>query len=447
MSLNHKVAAYADLLQHYRATFRHHWQHRSLHEADLFTQQEAEFLPSAISLQEQPVSPAARLVGRTLMVLVATALIWSIVGKVDIIVNATGKIIPSGRTKTIGSVDVASVRAIHVEEGQKVKAGEVLIELDSSASDAERDKAIGDVTQAKLEVARSRALIHAVDTLIAPTLPTLPDVPEADRKREQHHLDGQYLDFLTKLKKLNADIQQFEQALPIATKLAHDYKTLSDSHDVSYHAYLEKEQARIQLVGQLDDAKNQRATLVADTKYQAYETLTQGEKLASESQADALKAGSHSKLLKLRSPIDGTVQQLMVHTVGGVVPAAQPLMQIVPSRSVIEVEGKIKDKDVGFVKEGQSVEVKIDAFEYTKYGTIPGHVVHVSKDAVEDDKKNLSYLVDIDLDQSFMMVDGHKKPLGDGMSVNAEIKTGSRRIIEYILSPVLQNVHESINER
>lgn len=447
MSLKHKFAAYMDLLRHYHRTFRHYWGLRSIQDGRLFNKEEAEFLPSAISLQEHPVSPAARLVARILMALVATTLIWSIVGKVDIVVNATGKIIPSGHTKTIGSVDVASVRAIHVTEGQKVKAGDVLIELDSSASDAERDKAIGDARHAKLAIARSRALIHAVDTLTAPSLPSMPDVPEADRVREQHHLDGQYQDFLTKLQKLNSDIQQFKKALPIATKLAHDYKSLADTHDVAYHAYLEKEQARIQLVGQLDDAKNQRATLIADTKFQAYETLTEGEKLASESKADALKAGSHSKLLKLRSPIDGTVQQLTVHTVGGVVPAAQPLMQIVPNRSVIEVESQIKDKDVGFVKEGQTAEVKIDAFEYTKYGTISGHVVHVSRDAIEDEKKNLSYLVDIDLDQSYIMVDGHKMPLGDGMSVNAEIKTGTRRIIDYILSPVMQHVHESLNER
>lgn len=447
MSYKHKLAAYADLLRHYRATFLHYWRQRHTQGVELFNEQEAKFLPSAISVQERPVSPAARLVSKSLILLVAIVLVWSIVGKVNIIVNAKGKIIPSGHSKVIGSVEIASVKALHVKDGQKVKAGQLLIELDSSASDDEREKAVNDADHARLEIARSRALIHAVDTLTVPRLPPTPDMPASERDHAEHYLRGQYQDFLAKLKKLDADIQQFRLALPIATKLAQDYKSLADEHDVSYHAYLQKEQARIQLVGQLDDAKNQRATLIANTKYKAYQSISEGERIFGDSQAEARKDSSHSKLLKLRSPINGTVQQLTVHTVGGVVPAAQPLMKIVPTRSVIEVESQIKDKDIGFVKEGQSAQVKIDAYDYTKYGTIPGRVVHISKDAIEDNKKHLVYSVDIELSKSFMMVDGQKMPLSDGMSISAEIKTGRRRIIEYILSPVLQTLHDSLNER
>ncbi len=447
MSLKHKLGSYADLLRHYRATFSHYWGRRKELDGGLFNQQEAEFLPSVMSLQERPLSPVARVLAWTLIALVGAIVAWSILGKVDIVVNATGKVIPNKRTKTIGSVDVASVKALHVEEGQFVKAGDVLIELDTGMPDAERDKAEGDVTASKLQMARSRALIAAVDSLRPPQLPKISGISDDKWQAAKSHVEGQYQDFLAKLEKLDGDIQKFEQALPLATQQAKDFKSLAEDHDVSTHAYLDKEQARIDLEGQLIDARNQRASLIAETRRQAYDALTDGSRAVEESKQDAIRAASHSRLLKLTSPVDGTVQQLTVHTIGGVVPAAQPLMAIVPKENFTEVEAFMQNKDIGFVEEGQHAEVKIDAFEYTKYGTIPARVTHVSHDAIQDQKKGLIYSVKVTMDRSSIMVDGEMKPLTAGMSANVEIKTGTRRVIEYVLSPLLQHIHESLNER
>src|SRR5208283_3197825 len=144
MSIKHWMEAYVDLLRRYGDIFRYHWKNRKEMDSGLFKAEEAEFLPPALSIQEKPVSPAGRLTARILMAFVALFLLWSIFGHIDIIVNAIGKIIPSERTKTIASVDVASVKALHVQEGQTVKAGDVLIELDASAFDADRDKARSD---------------------------------------------------------------------------------------------------------------------------------------------------------------------------------------------------------------------------------------------------------------------------------------------------------------
>lgn len=447
MSQRHRWAAYRDLFRHYRAVFSHAWQARESLGGGLFNEQEAEFLPAALSLQEKPVSSTARLTGWLLMALILIALLWSIVGNIDIIVNASGKVIPSTRTKTLASVDVASVRALHVEEGQAVKAGDILIELDTSASDAERDKATGDETVAKLQVARSQALIAAVDSLKPPQLPRIAGVPDDSWQAAQRQLDGQYRDFRAKLMRIDGDIQRYAQALPLAAQRARDYRELSESHDVSVHAYLEKEQARIDLEGQLADARNQRAALIAQTKKEGHDALTEGGKVADASRQDALRADSHSQLLKLTAPVDGTVQQLSVHTVGGVVPAAQPLMLVVPQENRVEVEAFLENKDIGFIQEGQHAEVKIDAFEYTKYGTVIGRVTHVSRDAIQDDKKGLLYSVKVMLEQSSLAVDGKDMPLSPGMSVSVEIKTGERRIIEYVLSPLLQHQRESLHER
>lgn len=447
MSLKHKSEAYAELLRRYGEVFRHFWKHRKELGSELLNEHEAEFLAPALSLQEKPVSPAARLVAKVLIVLIAALVIWSILGEVDIVVNATGKIIPSTRTKTIGSVDVASVKALHVMEGQAVKAGDVLIELDTSAHDAERDKAVGDNALALSQVARSRAMIAAVDSLRPPLLAKIEGVAQDKWQAAQHHLDGQYGDFLAKLNRIEGDIQRYQLALPLAAQRAHDYRDLARDHDVSMHAYLEKEQARVDLEGQLNDARNQRRSLIEETRRQAYDVLTDGGKTAASSAQDALRAGSHSKLLKLTAPVDGTVQQLTVHTVGGVVPAAQPLMLIVPKENLVEVEAMLENKDVGFVEKGQRAEVKIDAFQYTKYGTIPARVTHVSHDAIQDEERGLMYSTKIALGKSEISVDGRDTPLSAGMSVNVEIKTGTRRVIEYVLSPLMQHKRESLNER
>jgi len=452
MSFRQRVQAYGGLLAHYRAVFAVHWARRHDHRQGIFNEDEAAFLPAALSLQERPVSSTARWTARVLMALVVAVLAWSILGKIDIVVNATGKVIPSGRTKSIASVEVASVRALHVTEGQFVKAGDLLLELDATAPDAERDKASGDAAVAALQAARSRALIKGVDTLSMPRLPSIQGIPPEQLRTEQGHLEGQYRDFRSKLDRIDGDIHRFGEALVLATQQARDYKELAQSRDVSMHAYIDKERARVDLQGQLSDARNQRAALIAQTRKEALDALTEGGRVESGARQDATRADSHSRLLKLTAPVDGTVQQLTVHTVGGVVPAAQPLMLIVPQQDSVEVEAFLENKDIGFVREGQDAQVKVDAFDYTKYGTLPGKMIHVSRDAIEDDKqqdekKKLLYSVKVRLDASTLQVDGKPVELSPGMSVNVEVKTGARRVIEYVLSPLLQEAHESLRER
>jgi hemolysin D len=447
MSLQHRMAAWGALWSHYGSVWSQAWRDRNSLGRQVLTEDEAAFLPAALALQAQPLSPTARWTARVLMALVACAVAWSIFGHIDIIVSAAGKIIPSDRSKTITSVEVAVVRALHVEEGARVKAGDVLVELDTSAPDADRDRARGDAQAAALAVARSKALISAVDSLTPPRLGAVPGAGSAALADAQRHLDGQWKDFYAKLVRLNDLISQYAHDLPLATQRAQDYATLAEAHDVSKHAWMEKEQARNDLAGQLSDATDQRAALIAQTRKEAHDVQTENEKLLAGSRQEVRKASEHGRQLSLIAPVDGTVQQLNVHTVGAAVPLAQPLMVIVPDEERVEIEAQLENKDVGFVQEGQSVEVKLDAFEYTKYGTVPGHVTHVSRDAIQDEKKGLVYTVRIALDQGFIEVDGRKAPLSAGLATSAEIKTGTRRVIEYVLSPLVQHMHEALHER
>lgn len=447
MSLKYRLQAYRELCKHYREVFTHFWKNRKNLREGLFTEQEAEFLPAALSIQEKPVAITARLTARILIALIVIMLLWSIFGKIDIVVNATGKIIPADYTKTIAAVEVAAVRALHVQEGQTVKTGDLLIELDSSAADAEHDKARENEQAAILQTARAQALLIAIDRLKAPQLPKFAQLTEAQWQQAQQQLDSQYQDFYSKLMRIDNAIARYTAALPLAEQQTNDYKALAQNHDVAEHAWLEKEQAYIELKGQLADAKNQRATLIAQTRKETWDALTEGRKAELTNAQDAKRSSARSQLLKLHAPVDGTVQQLTVHTVSGVVPAAQPLMQIVPKKKNIEVEAMIENKDIGFVHEGQYAAVKIDAFDYSKYGTVPARVTHVSRDAIQDEKKGLIYSVKIILNQSTLMVNGRAVLLSPGMSVNVEIKTGERRLIEYILSPLMQHTHEALRER
>lgn len=447
MSARHRLRAMLSLLGRYRDAVRFHWRARRRHDGGMFNEEEAQFLPASLALQEKPVSPVARRLARVMMAMAAVLFAWAYIGRIDIVVNAAGKIVSGARTKVIASVDVASVKALHVEEGQAVKRGDVLVELDASAFDAEHDKAVGDQETYLLQAARSRALLASIDGMRAPRLPALPAVAPAHWLAAQQYLQGQYLDFAAKAKKIDGDIDRYAQALPLARQRADDYRALSQSHDVPLHAYLEKEQARIDLEGQLVEARNQRGALAAEARRGALDALTEAERLVAALTQDALRTASQSRLQTLRAPVDGTVQQLTVHTVGGVVPAAQALMAVVPEDAKLEIEAVLENKDVGFVREGQGAEVKIDAYEYTKYGTIPAHVVHLSHDAVVDDKKNMTYLAKVVLDRAWVMVDGVRMPLTPGMSVNVEIKTGSRRVVEYALSPLVRHGRESFNER
>ena len=447
MSLRDHFDAWSALLRRYAGVFLHSWRHRDDLSLPDYSAAEADFLPAALSLQAQPVSPAGRWVARILMLLIAAVLLWAIFGRMDIIVNATGKIIPSQRTKTIAAVEVASVRALHVEEGQTVKAGQVLIELDARESNSLRDKAMADEQAARLQAARSRALMAAIDSGVAPHLAPISGVAKDRWQDAVSHLRDQWADYRAKRQQLEDAIRRYGAALPLATQQAADYAALAKDHDVPEHAWMDKEQTRIEINAQLNDARDQLRFLTADTRKTAQDALYEAERTLAESAQDARRAAVHSQLLKLVSPVDGTVQQLTVHTIGGVVPAAQSLMEIVPKQSAIEIEAFLENKDVGFVREGQPAEVKIDAFEYTKYGTVAGQVIHVSRDAIQDEKKNWVYSVIIRLDRSVMDIDGHKVALTPGMSSDVEIKTGERRVIEYVLSPFVRHVRESLHER
>lgn len=459
MSLKHRVQAWGELLGRYRRVFAHFWsQRQALGPAELRAE-EAEFLPAALALQARPVSPAARWVARLLIALVVVLVAWSVLGEADIVVMAQGKVTPRGQNKTLAAVETARVAALHVEEGQRVRAGELLIELDPRLVDSDRQRAELERGNARLQIARADALLAALDAgpgngngngtgpARAPQLAPVPEAPPERWQAAQRHLLDQWRDFSARSARLDGEIQRLAQELPLAEQRAADYAQLLQTRDVARHAWMDKEQARLELQGQLADLRNQRAVLGAELRKAAQESRSEAQRQADAAEQELRKSHTRGELLRLHAPVDGTVQQLAVHTVGGVVPAAQPLMQIVPADARLLMEATVENRDIGFVREGQEAQVKIDTFEYTKYGTVPGVIEQVSRDAVTDEKRGPIYTVKVRLARDRLTVDGRDAAINPGMSGSVEIKTGSRRLIEYLLSPLLQHGRESLRER
>ncbi len=257
------------------------------------------------------------------------------------------------------------------------------------------------------------------------------------------------------------NIRRLEATVPMETERADTYKKLLEHDAVTKMDFLQAEGQRIdktqELAGQrkklvqdraaLAEAENNHRALISEFQQTKQVELSSIETKAASLLQDVTKAGQKADLQRLTAPIDGVVQQLAVHTVGGVVTPAQQLLILVPQDHPVEVEAQVENKDVGFVTEGQPVEIKVETFQFALYGTIPGSVLTVSDDAAPIEKIGLVYPTRVSMDRSTMQVEGKPVNLSPGMAVTVEIKTGQRRVIEYLLSPLLKSVKESLRER
>lgn len=456
-------------------------------------QEQVAFLPAALEIIETPASPAGRAIGGCIIAFFLITLLWSVFGTVDIIAIAAGKIVPSGRSKTIQPFETGVVRAIHVHDGQSVKAGETLLEIDQTFNEAERSKAETELRQARLDSVRLRILIEpAADAKPAwpeGTSLTMQSMQEQllDNQRQSlaarlMGLDEQIAQSNSNLAAVEATIVKLQESLPLLRKRADIRQNLSEQ---GYGSKLEALTTQQQLLEaqnelkvqqeRLSEAKaataalrHQRQQTEADARQKFLADLAESEQKIAILQERLVQATQKSRLQTLTAPVDGTVQQLAVHTEGGVVTPAQALMVIVPSDSKIEIEAMVSNRDIGFVYAGQDVAIKIDTFNFTKYGLLSGKVQSISQDAIARNKpaasggeatpgsdsasseptgQELVYAARITLEQTQMNIDGKPVNLVPGMAVTAEIKTGTRRIIEFLLSPLARHSQQALRER
>jgi hemolysin D len=470
-----KLHALSGLATRYAKIFRHAWSQRRETDSPELHLHEAQFLPAALALRDTPVHPAPRVALWLIMGFALIALLWAVFGRIDVVATAVGKIIPNDRTKVIQPMETAVVKAIHARDGKEVRQGQVLIELDATTAAADSERLRSESLTARLEAQRAQALLAALGNGTAPRLKPLAGA-DADRLlAEQSQATGQYQEYQARQLQLQAEIARrraelqatleqvakLEQTAPIARQRAQDYQKLVKENFISQHGYLEREQARIEqeqdlatgrskvaeIQAALMEGQRQQATLAAETRRQLLDQLNLATQKAVSLEQELVKVEQRSRLMQLTAPVAGTVQQLAVTTVGGVVTPAQPLMVIVPKENVLEVEAMLPNKDIGFVNPGQDAEVKVETFPFTKYGTLHGTITQVSSDAIQDEKLGLIYATRVKLARDTLRVENKIVRLSPGMAVTVEVKTGTRRVIEYFLSPLMQATSESLRER
>jgi hemolysin D len=456
-------------------------------------QYEIAFLPAALEITESPPSPIGRAIGASIIAVFCVALMWASLGSVDIVATATGKIVPGGRTKLIQPFETGVVRAIHVRDGQSVKAGDVLIELDPTMTEADQERQRSDLLAAGLEVARLRAAL-AEDPLAAFQPPQSASAAEIEMHRQ--FLISQRAEQNAKLAEIerqqnqkeaersttSASVEKLRATIPVLQERVDIRKNLVDKALASKITYLAEFQ---ELVGLQQDIilqqsrlreadaaiallKETREKTAAEYRRTTYDALAKAEQKAASAAQEVIKAERRTKLQHLTAPVDGVVQQLAVHTVGGVVTPAQALAVVVPSDSPLEIEAMLSNRDIGFVHPGQKTEIKVDTFNFTRYGLLHGEVLSVSSDAIPHERpqgasndrasstaqsgseprgQELEYAARISLDRTDMQVEDKLVKLGPGMAVTVEIRTSARRIISYLLSPLARYKQEALRER
>jgi len=454
---------------------------------------EREFQPAAIEIMETPASPVGRFLAFLIIAFAISAITWSFIGRIDIFASLQGKIVPTGQVKVIEPLITATVSAIHVKEGQKVKAGDLLIEFDPTEQTADRTRLAEDLTAARLIESR---LVFTHKAALAGILPqdveflvpagTPPNLAALHTRLMRNSLSAYYAELNSlkseigqrgfQRKRFENSIVERKKLVAVMTERIEMYNSLAKEGAGTRARYLEGAQLlyeqRADLVsdeGRLYeiDAEMRSLALKGLERKAAFLEKIITEQAENESRITSLrqelrKAKKREDQSRLYAPVSGTVQQLVVYTLGDVVASGQQLMIIVPDNVGLQVEAFLLNRDKGFVRVGQKVKVKLESFPFTKYGIIDGEVMDVSNDAIDQNAAAnsaagaqqasapagaLVFPVRIKLAREDIRADGRTVALTPGMSLTAEVKTGNRRVIEFLLSPLLRWQDEALRER
>ncbi len=508
---------------------------------------ELEFLPASLEIQETPPRAAGRLIILLICLFFTATITWAVYGSINTVAVATGRLVPGERIKVIQSLETATIRAIHVKDGQSVKQGELLIELDPTETQANIQSLGYDLMKARLDAHSTKMLLSKVyetklevviDKILTHRrkLEKLQRVSERTKeykvtsKISRTNIEDNREEISTQLKSLQGERKKIEKAFNAFTDLnaqenfkpsnsrqhilAKTIRTMMLGELDKHHAELDSISSQINeekasLTSIRVQAKRLRDTIplfkqrlqmheglfferltekinllnsrqnVIEKKAELASTIAAEQQVQAKIQTllrkrEEVEADFKAKFLerrvsalrqianleqqlrkeekrnlnrRLRAPVDGTIIGLSIHTIGAVVNSADTLVRIVPAGSPLEIEAFILNKDIGFVTEGQKVEVKLEAFPFTKYGLIDGRVKRLDRDAIQDERRGLIYKTVISIETEKILVGNKWVKLAPGMSVQAEIKTGERKIIEFFLSPFLRYRDEALRER
>ena len=466
------------MFKRYKEIWKAVWNIREQLDPPKRDEDERAFLPAQLELVETPLSNAPKWAARLIMLFFVITLLWAILGHMEVVATAQGKTVLSGRSKAIKSLEDGGIVKIYVKNGDEVKKDDPLVTLDFLGADQDYEKAEQSLEAATLLKYRSEALIKALQNQEMPLITeeateriTIEELKQAEQLvQNQYQLwqsqDDRYGSAIrqkdAEYRTTNAQVEKLTQNIELIEEELQDYEKLSNnkSKGVSKHQYNQKRQDHINAKHELASQESRlieinegKIQLEKERQYTEYQLkqetlngLREAQELIPQYLADSQRAKHRMDQAHIKAPANGTVQQLNIHTEGGVVSHGEELMVIVPEGDFMEVEALVPNKDIGFIEHNQEVVIKVESFPYTRYGYITGRVKSISFDAIEHQDYGLVYQAIIKLDKDFLMINDKRIPLTAGMNVTAEIKIRERRVIDYFLSPLQTKVDESMRE-
>lgn len=435
---------------------------------------DAAFLPAALEVIERPVSPTARLTAKVLGAGFVGLAGWLVFGQTEIVAAATGLIVPVGQVQLVQPAEAGVVRRILVHDGDRVVKGQPLVLLDPTVSTADATQAAKAYESAAFDMARAQAVIDALDgqplRVQGPAGSTPATVALQERLARARYADATASIAAAAagaavasadIASARSEVARYDRSLPLLDQQIAANEQLLVKGYVSKLRVLDMRRQRIAESGARDAAlvairragatAGSAATTAgkarADIRAGLYDELVKAEGEMRLRREEMTKAAARSGFQALRAPVTGTIGQLSLHTEGGVVEAAKPIMTVVPADGKLVAEVKLLNRDAGFVQPGQPVQVKLEAFPFSRYGTVPGRVLAISPDAVPDEKLGPVYIVRVALDRTGIDRGDRRVALVPGMSATADIVTGRRSYLSYLTSPVAEAGGSALKER
>ncbi|MCF6268030.1 MAG: HlyD family type I secretion periplasmic adaptor subunit [Desulfuromusa sp.] len=427
-----------------------------------------EFKPLLVEIEDRPLNPLGRAVFWIVIAAILFTCLWMFFGKVDVVVTARGKVIPSGEVKTIQPLNAGVVRNILIQSGDYVTKGQLLMEIDPSNVDPELASMQSDYKQVELEIERINSLIEGRKFKVnneqydVDVLQVQQDIYAAEHERLKKQIRVKQEILLQLDEQLAGEDNVAVQARYMFGVLEEKLIRLEKVRDIISRDEYENTRSEMKRYrSELGASQHRSAELSARKTQTAQEIayikeeyrnrllikLTEKKQRYLYLQSKIEKAEFISARQQIIAPVDGYVSRLLFHTIGGVVTPAEKLAFIVPDNSPLLIKATLLSKDMGFVAENMAASIKIDTFSFQKYGTIDGKVTQVSKDSIEDEHLGLVYEVYIAPKKNTLIVDGVETPISAGMSVIAEVKVGKRRIIEFFIYPLIKYLDEGVSVR
>lgn len=437
----------------------------------MFGNDSHEFKPILSEIEDSPVSPMGRFTFWLLVAIIITTITWLTVGEVDVVVTGRGKVVPEGQVKTLQPLDTGVITNILVQEGQTVKKGQVLMEIDTALTEPVLTSSRQNLEYSNLETERVLAMLEE--------RPFQPDYQHNDpsviqtqmtlynsgmhgyqsqilvKQQQQSQLDEQ-ISTMEDTQKRTQELfsiseAQYNRLLPVKDLMS---KQEFDGAEKELLTLRHQKQEVSYKLAEMQHQVKQLQTEIALIRQTFRNTLlgelSKLEKASFDINARTKEMGFHNGKQQIVSPVNGVVDQLFIHTVGGVVTPAEKLLIVVPSDSKLQIEARIDNRDIGFIHPNMSATLKVDTFDFQKYGTLPGRVEQVSSDSRavdEQNKEQTVYKVIVNPEKTFLLVEGKPASIRSGMTITTEIKIGKRHIIEFFINPLIKSLDESVKLR